>query len=147
MKTRLLPALLTGAAVVAALAGCASHRGPVTATTLEPAVRERIDHRVVEPGFTPEMVYLALGKPTFPADGIVDSATNGMWVYENIAPADLEFLRAGFCRRVVFDAARQREVVVTKRVDPAARDTFAANSLVVTFRDARVVEVTHVSEI
>jgi hypothetical protein len=147
MKTRLLPALLAGSAAVVALAGCASHRAPVTATTLEPSVLSRIARRVVEPGFSPEMVYLALGKPTFPADGLVDSATNGTWVYENLSPRELEFLRAGFCRQVVFDSTRQREVVVTKRADTPAGDPFAADSLVVSFRDARVVQITRVAEI
>src|SRR5258706_9120484 len=80
--------------------------------TRDPRTQAAIKRGVVEPGYTPEMVYLALGKPTIPADGIVDATRDGTWIYRNFGPpgTDRDFIRAGFRRRVVFDPSRRSDV-------------------------------------
>jgi hypothetical protein len=126
------------------LVGCAT-RSPTTATNLEPQIKAKVDRGLVEPGFTPEMVYLALGKPTSPAEGLADATVNGTWVYNNFQRNDRDFVRAGFRRRVVFDPARRSDVVITEPVDPKAFPNLEPHSLHITFRDGRVIDIKRVA--
>lgn len=137
--------LLTLVALVAA--GCASVKSPTTATTLEPAIHAKVQKGVVEPGFTPEMVYLALGKPSEPANSLADATTNGTWVYHDFHRNDRDFVRAGFRRRVVFDPVKRSDVIVTEPIDPRVLPTLRAHSLHITFKDGRVVEIKRVEAI
>ena len=140
--------LVSAAAVLAlALAGCTTTRVPTTATKLEPDIQKKVEKGIIEPGFTPEMVYLALGKPTTPKDNIVDSTRDGTWVYEDYHRNDRDFIRAGFRRRVVFDPVKRSDVVITEPVDPRTFPNLRAHSLQVTFKDGRVVDIQRVAEI
>lgn len=141
--------LITSTAVVIliAAAGCTTARQPTTATTLEPKIRAKVERGVIEPGFTPEMVYLALGKPSQPSESLADATTNGTWVYHDFHSTNRDIVRAGYCRRVKFDPARKSDVVVTEPIDPKILPNLGAHSLHVTFRDGRVVEIQHVAEI
>lgn len=141
------PLALLAAAGLLLATGCATTRTPTTATKLEPAIRAKVDKGVVEPGFTPEMVFLALGKPSEPTESPVDAATNGTWVYHNFTRNDRDLPKAGYRRRVVFDAAKQSDVITTERIDLKAPPHLQANSLYITFRDGRVVEIQRVAEI
>jgi hypothetical protein len=143
---------LAAYAILVGLTGCntASSRlrnTPTTATSLEPAIRAKIDKGIVEPGFTPEMVYLALGKPTVPSEGLADATTNGTWIYRDFHRNDRDFVRAGFRRRVVFDPVRRSDTIVTEPVDPKAFPNLEPHSLHVIFRDGRVVELQRVAEL
>lgn len=121
----------------------------VSATmTPDPKTQKNIKRGVIEPGYTPEMVYLALGKPTIPADGIVDATRDGEWIYRDYQSAgtDRDFVRAGFRRRVVFDPVRRGDVVVTEPIDTKAFPNLEPRSLHVTFHDGRVVEIKRVAD-
>lgn len=128
------------------LAGCAT-RTPTTATTLEPKIQEKVKRGVVEPGFTPEMVYMALGKPATPAENIADATRDGTWVYHNFHRDERDFIRAGFRRRVVFDPVKRADTIVTEPVDPKLFPNLEPHSLHVKFRDGRVVEITRVAQL
>ncbi len=138
---------LLAACTLVAVAGCNTAKPPTTATTLEPKIHEKVKRGVVEPGFTPEMVYLALGKPSEPADGLADSTRDGTWVYHDYHRNDRDFIRAGFRRRVVFDPVKRSDVVVTEPIDPRLFPNLRAHSLHITFRDGRVVEIKRVEAI
>jgi hypothetical protein len=149
MQRLLLPAAV---AAVGLLAGCntASARlskTPTTATRLEPDIQAKIKKGIIEPGFTPEMVYLALGKPTTPAEGLADATVNGTWIYRDFHRNDRDFIRAGFRRRVVFDPVKRADVIITEPVDPKLFPTLQEHSLHVTFRDGRVVDIQRVADI
>jgi hypothetical protein len=135
------PLALFAVACALLAAGCTTTHSPTTATKLEPKIRAQVDKGIVEPGFTPEMVFLALGKPSEPAESLVDATANGTWVYHNFSGADRGLLKPGFRRRVLFDSTKQGDVVTTERIDPQAAPKLQANSLYVTFRDGRVVEI------
>lgn len=139
--------LLVSALLLATLAGGCATRTPTTATTLEPKIQEKVKRGIVEPGFTPEMVYLALGKPSEPAENIVDATSNGEWVYHDFNRNERDFIRAGFRRRVVFDPVRRSDVIVTEPVDPRLYPNLRAHSLHIVFRDGRVAEIVRVPEI
>lgn len=135
-------ALATLVAGLGAVVGCATK--PTTATTLEPAVRKKVERGVVEPGFTPEMVYLALGKPTVPAESLSDATRNGTWEYHRFATDKRDFIRSGFRQRVVFDPSRGGDVVVTEPVDDRVFPHLRDHALVITFREGRVTEITRI---
>jgi hypothetical protein len=139
-----LPALLAAASVVFA-AGCATTRAPTTATKLEPNIRAQVEKGIIEPGFTPEMVFLALGKPNEPAESLVDATANGTWVYHNFSAVDRGILKPGFRRRIVYDSTKHSDVITTERIDGKAAPNLQANALYVTFRDGRVVEIQRVA--
>jgi hypothetical protein len=141
-----LPLFLAAAAVVVLTAGCVS-QSPTTSTSLEPAIRAKVEKGIIEPGFTPEMVYLALGKPTEPAESLADATTSGTWVYHNFNGDGREIVKPGFRRRVVADPAKKADVIKTEPIDPATLPKLGANSLHVTFRDGRVVEIQRVAGI
>ena len=128
-----------------AIVGCAT-RTPTTATKLEPKIHAKVQKGIVEPGFTPEMVYLALGKPTTPAENIVDATRDGTWVYQNFKGTDRDFIRAGFRRHTVFDPAKRADVIVTEPIDPKAMPPLEPDSLRITFREGRVVDITRVAQ-
>jgi hypothetical protein len=139
--------VLLAASLVLVVGGCATHT-PTTATKLEPKVRAQVEKGIIEPGFTPEMVFLALGKPNEPAESLVDATTSGTWVYHDFQRnGGRDFLRAGFRRHVVFDPTKKSDVVVTEPVDAKAFPNLRANSLHVTFRDGRVVDIQRVAGI
>ncbi len=107
----------------------------------------QIKKGIVEPGYTPEMVYLALGKPSVPSEGLADATVNGTWVYHDFHRNDRDFIRAGFRRRVVFDPVKRTDTVVTEPVDPRTFPNLRAHSLHITFRDGRVVDIQRLAEI
>jgi hypothetical protein len=131
---------LVGCAVALWLAGCAAQQ-PIATGKMEPEVRALIEQRRIEPGFTPEMVFLALGKPQTPAEGLADSATDGVWIYQDFAPGEKAFLAPGFVRRIVRDEKTQRERVTTERAPPGMLAGLAPNALRVTYQKGRVVEI------
>jgi len=134
------------AVLVLLVVGCHSpaarlRERPAAAAALDPRARAKIERGIVEPGFTPEMVYLALGKPTKPADADLVGTRDGVWVYRDFNQDDRDFVRAGFRRRVVFDPVRRGDVVITEPVDPRLFPNLAAHELQVIFRDGRVAEI------
>jgi hypothetical protein len=140
-----LPVLLATTILLTA-AGCVTSK-PTTATSLEPPIKAKVEKGIIEPGFTPEMVYLALGKPSEPAQSLADATANGTWVYHDFQGKEGDIVKPGFRRKVSLDAAKKVDVITTERIDPQALAKLPANSLHVTFRDGRVVEIQRVAGI
>jgi hypothetical protein len=135
------PSLPLLAAVTLLLAtGCAT-RTPTTATRLEPDIKAKVDKGLIEPGFTPEMVFLALGKPTEPAESLADATTNGTWVYRDFQRNERTLVKAGYRRRVVSDPNKKTDTIVNEAINPKVLSNLPARSLHVTFRDGRVIEI------
>ena len=142
-----LPLVVFSVAALCASAGCNSVQRPTTATKLEPDIQKKVQRGIIEPGMTPEMVYLALGKPSEPSSGIVDSTRDGTWVYHDFKRNDRDFIQAGYRRRVVFDPDRRSDVVITEPIDPRLFPNLREHSLHVTFKDGRVSEIKRVERI
>jgi hypothetical protein len=128
------------------LAGCNNaatrmQRRPAAATTLTSDARQKIGRGIIEPGFTPDMVYFALGRPSSPVDANIEQTRDGTWVYRSFNRNDRDFVRAGFRRRVVFDPVRKSDVIITEPVDPRSYPNLQEQSLHVIFRDGRVVDI------
>jgi hypothetical protein len=137
---------LAVAATLLITTGCVTQK-PTTSTSLEPKIRAKVQKGVIEPGFTPEMVYVALGKPTEPPESLADATTNGTWVYHDFHRNEGDIVKPGFRRHAVFDAAKNSDVIKTEPIAPEVLRTLRAHSLHVTFRDGRVVEIQRVAGI
>lgn len=140
------PICLCGCLALALLAGCNSpsarlRERPAAAAALDPATRSKIDQRIVEPGFTPEMVYLALGRPSSPARVDISATRDGTWTYRDFNPNDRDFVRARYRRRVVFDPVRRSDMVITEPVDARLHPALRERVLEVEFREGRVTDV------
>jgi hypothetical protein len=134
------------AATLALSASCSTaatrlRERPHVTAALTPDAREKIQRGIIEPGFTPEMVYLALGKPTSPTGVQVEGTRDGTWLYRDFSRNDRDFVRAGFRRRVVFDPVRRTDVVITEPVERGTFPSLEEKSLRVTFHDGRVVDI------
>jgi hypothetical protein len=146
------PILFALVAALLTLSGCHTPTTrlrdyPASQAQFDAKTRDKIKRGIIEPGFTPEMVYLALGKPTEPASSIVDATRDGTWIYRDFHRDDRDFIQAGFRRRVIFDPVRRSDVVVTEPVDPKLLPRLEPHSLHVTFRDGKVVEIQRVAQI
>lgn len=137
-------ALLVGISCGALLAGCAGpgariERHRAEFERFDPATRQAIERGEVRPGFTPDMVYLALGRPareTTSADG------DQVWRYHYEPPtAANETIRDGFRKRVVYDPVKRTNDVVVEPIDTKAFPNLVPHTLEVTFRAGRVVSL------
>ena len=133
------------------LAGCNTverriRENPSVFVVLPRATQDRIRQGDAGPGYTPEMVYLALGKPTEVSPPSAEAGRDGVWIYRNRHRNHRDFVRGGFRRRVVFDPERRSDVVITERVDPKQFPELTPHSLYVIFRDGKVVEIQRIDE-
>lgn len=139
--------IVTLCSLLLALAGCANaarsrlESRPAAAAALDPATREKIKQGIVEAGFTPEMVYFALGQPTSPFNASIDQMRDGVWKYSNPYHNDRDFVRAGWRQRKVFDPDRRSDVIITEPVDDRAFPHLRDYTLEIEFRDGRVASV------
>ena len=85
MKT-LLKILLPAAALVV-LSGCSTVSSRIDQHAdeyyqLDPDAQEKIRHGTIDVGFTPNMVYMALGKPDAKRQRTTNDGTSETWIYE-----------------------------------------------------------------
>ena len=124
-----------------ALAGCqtTSTRIEERATAfaaLDPSAQQKIRRGAVEPGYTPDMVYMALGKPT----RTTSTATGDVvWSYHQPpTPAYNETVQTGFVRRVVYDPVKRADDVIVEPIDAKAFPHLVPHTLRITFHADRV---------
>lgn len=138
-------ALLFSAALL--LAGCntaepriTEHRA--TFAALDPATQKNIRNGIVEPGYSTDMVYMALGKPT---RTVTTANGNAVWVYHHEpVTAYNETITLGFRRRIVYDPVKRTNDVVVEAIDPKAFPNLVPYDLRVTISNGRVATVERV---
>lgn len=104
---------------------------------LSPAEQAAVRRGDVAPGFTPDMVYMALGKPWK-----TEAAAPGeeRWVYrhEPLAGPN-ETIQGGFSRRIVYDPLRRGETLVVEPIDEKAFPHKVPSRTILTFRNGKLV--------
>lgn len=75
-------------AAVLALAACSTigtriHQNAAYFNSLDPNTRAKIAHGDVEIGFTPRMVYIALGNPDLKRERVTPQGRNEVWIYRS----------------------------------------------------------------
>ena len=106
---------------------------------LDPSTQRSIRRGVVNPGYTTDLVYIALGKP---AETKNDAAGALIWEYhEYPVTAYNETIQSGFRRRVVYDPVKRTNDVIVEPIDTKAFPNLVPHTLRLTFRDNRLQSV------
>jgi hypothetical protein len=139
------------AVIGAALAGCSTassrlRQHSALIASLPPETAGKLERGIVEPGYTPQMVFVALGRPSSPVNASPEATRDGTWTYRSFHTNDRDFVRAGFRRRVIFDPVRKSDVIITEPVDARSFPHLQDQAVRVTFRDGRVTDVQRSAE-
>jgi hypothetical protein len=111
------------------------HRSEFAA--LDPATQRAVQRGIVEPGYTTDMAYIALGKPT---QMTTEANGNLVWLYRREpVPAYNETIQSGFSRRIVYDPVKRTDDVIIEPVDPKAFPNKVPHTLRLTFQNGRLV--------
>jgi hypothetical protein len=147
MKTMLT---LLVAALALALTGCSTinsriheHAGEFYA--LDPATQDQIRHGQVGIGYTPDMVYMALGSPTKTVNRVTNDGNEFTWIYKSYYEEYAGTAFAGYHRYAVVDRVTGRYVIYT---EPLYTDLYrerAQEYIRLTFRNGRVTSVEQTS--
>jgi len=140
MKTALLFTLSWLALV---LAGCDTfdRRSQEKASTFEslaPEEREKLRRGVIEVGNTPDMVYIALGRPDEKRDTVTAEGRETVWIYNTYHREYEGNIHSGYRRILVYDPVRKRYVVF---FEPVYTDVYSEHTnehIRITFKDDRV---------
>lgn len=111
-KPFLVPLLL----LALTLAGCdtfnrRSQEKAATFETLSPEEREKLRRGVIEVGNTPDMVYIALGRPDETRETTTEAGRETIWTYNTYYQEYEGNIRTGYRRHLVYDPVRKRYFV------------------------------------
>ena len=126
---RRLPLTLSLAAALAAT-GCTSavdsriHQRQAQYNTLDPVSQTNIRNGQVDLGFTPDMVYMALGEPTRREQKLVADGVQMTWVYEAYYSELVGTANVAYRRQIVYNP-RSRTYAIF--VEPAPAEAYAVH--------------------
>jgi hypothetical protein len=143
MKT--LACLILGVCALA-LAGCSTvssriREKPAVFAKLDPAIQSRIKQGIIDVGFTPDMVYIALGRPDETRERIGQDGRETIWKYTTCYDRYEGTFHAGYRRFVYWDPQIRAYRVY---YEPVYTDVYSAQketSIRVTFRDDKVTTI------
>lgn len=126
---RSLPLLLLAALLFAAT-GCTTVNSRIKErytvySALDPATQDRLRLGRVDLGDTPDMVYIALGRPTRTTDRITADGRDTTWIYNSFYEEYAGTTQTGYRRTVIEDKANHRTFV---RVEPVYTDYYRQRS-------------------
>ena len=118
------------AALAVALTGCSTissriHEKAAIYYALDPATQEQIRHGQVGVGYTPDMVYMALGTPTRHVNRVTNDGVETTWIYKSYYEEYAGSAFAGYHRYIVPDRATGRYLVY---VEPVYTDLYRERS-------------------
>lgn len=141
------PFLILLLAFVALLAGCSTferraEEKAATFETLSPEEREKLKRGVIELGNTPDMVYIALGRPDQTRETeTADKGRETVWIYNRYHQEYEGNIHTGYRRVLLYDPHRKRYVVF---YDPVYTDVYSEHQeehIRIVFRDGKVAMV------
>ncbi|PTX91610.1 hypothetical protein [Opitutus sp. ER46] len=109
---------------------------------LPAATQAAIRRGEVEPGYTPAMVTMALGRAT---ETTVDAAGHPVWFYDRpplVGPNERVF--GGFRQRVVYNPVKRGNEIITEPVDEKAFPHLVPYRLRLTFADDHLTSIERV---
>lgn len=141
MKTR-LPALLLFAAALG-LTGCSTIDKRITEksavfATYPAETQENLRKGIVEIGYTPDQVYIALGKPDDRRERITAQGRELTWIYHSYSEEFRGTALVSHRRLVAYDPVRRRHYVYW---EPALVDVYRGRideRIRITFQDGQV---------
>ena len=122
------------------LAGCStfekrSEEKASTFATLSPEEREKLRRGVIEIGNSPDMVYIALGRPDETRDTATPEGRETVWIYNRYYQEYEGNFRSGYRRILVFDPVRKRYVVFIEPVNTDVISHHAEDNIPIVYRD------------
>lgn len=128
------------------LAGCSTVNSRIREKSqvyysLEPETRAKIDQGIIDPGFTPDMVYIALGAPDEKRQRRDLDGRTEVWIYNTYYDRFEGTRRVGYYRNVYFDpVARIYRVTYTPAYGPVYSQQ-KEEQIRITFRDGAVTTI------
>jgi len=141
---RCLPILL--AAGLAALTGCSTVNSRIREKqavfdTLPPATRAEIRRGQVAVGFTPDMVYMAIGKPDEVRERVDAAGRETVWKYSVYYEVYEGSIRAGYRRWMRWDPRLNAYRIYDEPIDASVYQPVRETYIRVTFRDGKVTAI------
>ena len=128
------------------LAGCTTvndriQQRSATFAALDAATQDRLRLGRVDLGDTPDMVYIAIGRPTKTTDVTTADGRESTWVYVSFYEEYAGTRQTGYRRTVIEDKDTKRSFI---RVEPAYRDVYrqrADEYIRLIFKNGRVAAI------
>jgi hypothetical protein len=110
---------------------------------LDPATQSKITHGDVDIGFTPDMVYMALGRPDARRESVSNEGQTETWIYRSFYEDDAPGFTGwrGFHRWYAYDPYGRFYRVYWEPVYYDAFPQVAQDDIRVTFRNGRVIMI------
>jgi len=138
MKSRILITL-----ALLGLAGCntfekrAEEKAEVF-NQLDPATKDKLSRAVVEIGFSPDLVFIALGKPDSKSERVTEEGRSEVWVYNSYYSEYRGSEIAGYRRIVDYDPFTKRYYVYYEPVRVEVYQDHVEDRIRITFKDDKV---------
>jgi hypothetical protein len=146
MKIRLFLVLaLLGLAACSTFQKRAEEKSAVFAG-LDAATQENLRNGVVEPGYTRDMVYIALGEPDERRETVTKAGRDEMWIYQAYSNEYRGTATVGYRRWVTYDPVRK---VLWTYYEPVTRDIYQdhiEDRIRITFHQGKVSVIEQVKQ-
>ncbi len=83
---------------------------------LDPATQAKIKQGIIDVGFTPDMVYIALGKPDQARERVTAAGRQTIWIYNSYYERYEGTMHAGYRRSVFWDPRVRGYRVISRPV-------------------------------
>ncbi|MEO7598838.1 MAG: hypothetical protein ABIV50_07895 [Opitutus sp.] len=140
MKSALLVSL---SLITLALAGCdtfdrRSKEKASTFASLAPEEREKLRRGMIEVGNSPDMVYIALGRPDERRDTTTAQGKETIWIYNSYHEEYEGNMHSGYRRILVYDPVRNRYSVFFEPVYTEVYSEHTEEHIRITFENDQV---------
>lgn len=130
MKSPLPLLALATATLLLAFTGCSTVNSRIKEryavfSSLDAATQDRLRLGRVDIGDTPDMVFIALGRPTKTTERITHDGRDSTWSYKSFYEEYAGTAQTGYRRTVIVDAATNRTFI---RVEPIYTDVYRQRS-------------------
>ncbi|HTB81500.1 MAG TPA: hypothetical protein VK717_11505 [Opitutaceae bacterium] len=138
--------LILFAALMLMLAGCNTIDSRISQkqdvfNRLDPQTQAKIRQGIVEVGYTPDMVYIALGTPDEQHQKVTAKGDDTTWVYRTYYEQYEGMAHVGYRRIVFFDPATRVYRIYYEPVSTPVYSEHAQDNIRVTFVNGRVATI------
>lgn len=125
------------------LAGCdtferRSKEKTAVLAALDPQTRAKLEHGIVEIGYTPDMVYLALGAPDDESETTTAQGKEKTWIFNSYHQDFAGNQQTGYRRVMVYNEKTKTQSLVMEPVYSNVYVDRTEERIRVTFRDGKV---------
>lgn len=142
MKPR-LPLILAALLLALTLGGCSTidsriREKQAVFNRLSPSVQAKLRQGIVEVGYTPDMVYIALGAPDERHEKITDKGEQTLWIYKTYYEQYEGMVHVGYRRVVFYDPGTRTYHIYYEPVSEPVYSEHEEDNIRVTFVNGKV---------